>query len=129
MQKLKTRVFLLKKKFEFELKKVALEGINNITSEFKKDNKDVNVEYEIKNNKVRFIVESKQVVKEKELEQDKSLVKEVKGLKDSTEAPVELLNQQMLQQEFDTSPLVKAMKITQDKFGKKTQKKISKKLM
>jgi hypothetical protein len=112
-----------KKNFNEHLKSVAILGSNNIKNELLKRGQEATVSYEVKKNKVVFVVEPKTT----KIETDKLPVKEVSKLKNVLGAvPIEMFNQEVSQQSFSTAAVEKAMEQTQEAFKKKVYSALSK---
>ncbi|MDD5649601.1 MAG: hypothetical protein PHF86_04175 [Candidatus Nanoarchaeia archaeon] len=111
---------LLKKKFDFKIRSIAIKGADNIRSELKKRGQEADVSYSIKNNTINFVVEPKIENLKTEDIANKQVLKGLENI------PVELLNEEITAQQFSTTGIEKAMERTQEQAGKKIQDSISK---
>ena len=113
---------VLKRDFDFGMRKIAIKGANNILSELAKRRQEAKVTYELNEKTIKFIVVPKQeeISNEDIPEEEKTVLKGLKNI------PIELLNQEIVNQEFSTVGIDKAMKRTQEEAGKSIQDKISK---
>lgn len=112
-----------KNKFKFDIRLIAIKGINNIKTELAKSGQEANVSYTIKDKKISFIVEPKQ---EKAETEDVSIAQKKSVLKGFEKIPIGLLNQEIINQEFSTVGIKRAMKRTQEQAAKQIQDAVSK---
>jgi len=112
-----------KNDFEKHLKDIALKGIENIKSELLKSGKDAYVSYKIEKNKIKYIVEPKieNVSNEKVL--DKKFQSTFKGFEN---IPLEMLNEQLVEESFPINLVDKALQKTQKDSDKKVSEIIKK---
>lgn len=110
------------KKFNIDMRSIAVNGVNNISSELVKRGQKARVTYTIKQNVISFIIEPyiESVEDIPEIEKRK-IVKEV-----GDDIPLELLNQEMAFQNFSVEGIDKAMQMTQEQVAKKIQDDIGK---
>lgn len=114
---------MVKKKFDFGMRTIAIKGMNNIQSELSKEGQEAKVSYTIDKNKVTFVVEPKQEkIESEDIPADKTRT----ALKGFEKIPIELLNQEMSKQEFSTAGINRAMERTQEQAGKQIQDAIKK---
>jgi hypothetical protein len=114
---------MVKKKFDFGMRTIAIKGMNNIQSELSKEGQEAKVTYTIDKNKVTFVVEPKQEkIESEDIPADQART----VLKGFEKIPIELLNQEMSKQEFSTAGINRAMERTQEQAGKQIQDAIKK---
>jgi len=115
-------LMVARKRFDLDLRAIAIMGSNNISSELTKRGQEATVSYFIKKNKISFYVEPKQDVISAEDIPAKQKAILFKGLEN---VPLELLSQEM-SGEFSTVGIEKAMERTQEQAGKRIHDAISK---
>jgi hypothetical protein len=113
---------LLKKKFDFGIRSIAIQGMNNIKTELMKRGQEADVSYIIYKNKIDFIVQPKiEKIEEQDIpEKDRKILNVLKNV------PIELLNEEMSKEQFSTVGIDKAMERTQEQTGKRIQDAIRK---
>lgn len=112
-----------RKRFSIDLQSIGIQGTNNIRSELQKRGQEASVSYSVKRDKIIFVVEPKIEKIEEEQIPASQKATVLKGLGN---VPIELLNQEMMSQEFSTVGIQKAMERTQEQAGKRIQDEISK---
>ncbi|MDD5650286.1 MAG: hypothetical protein PHF86_07720 [Candidatus Nanoarchaeia archaeon] len=109
------------KKFELNLRSLAIKGVNDIKLELLKRNQNAKITYVIKKNKIIFYI-----VPKLDILQGNDVSKKQKSvLNGLEEIPLELLSQE-LSEDFSFAGVEKAMLSIQEQAGRQIQDEISK---
>jgi hypothetical protein len=112
----------LKKEIDSRMRIIGEKGVNKIRNELDKHGQKANVSFAIEKNKIKFFVKPKT----EKIETDKS-TKEMAKFKDVLgPVPLELLNQEIVKENFSTDGITKAMKQVNREIEKEVNTAIAK---